>query len=173
MYQDFTSTPIFNKPMLRYPPTGSLAALQIPLHITEYKTPLREMKVNTINTLPRIGGGNVGYKSSLLQFGGMELPVITLQGWIQTPCTADGNNFNIPALTYIEGGVTTNVTYVERMVAYMEGRAVNTTPWTKTDPDWFLDPYGRVYTSPRVIALTGTFIEGVPGRTNFSLTLQV
>lgn len=195
----FTATPIYNKPALRYPQSGSIGEIEIPIHITKLTSQSEGSKVTEV-----AGGAMLDLASNLasggmaVSYGANELPKIVLEGFIDTPFSTSIFNGQLYPAGSVFPGVPTYpsqplfgtsvanaysvdgnpLTYGEVVAAYFEGRTslANTyfdVPWQGISPRWFRDSYGRVYTNPRVIALTLQRIEAVPNRVQFTMTLQV
>lgn len=165
------------------PDTGD-SGLVIPLRLTSYSGLTSKPTTSSVDIIPIInpndGGFAIGGKT--ISYSSMELPKIHIEGYADTPCTAttvSGELLNIPQAIFN----SMNVTYADLITAYMEGRAnlqtVNTggitldNMWTRTNPTWFRDPFGRVYNNPKVISFNASYVEQYPGRTTFQMILQV
>lgn len=141
----------------------------VPLTLTSYAPATRNAKVNEVGVLPIITPDNMAYSANTLLLGGTELPKITFEGFMDTP-TVDFNGWQLPELTLNE----IRYTYADLIAMYVEGRAAQTpTGYGRVDPLSFRDPYGRVYDNPRILDFSASYVESVPGRNNFSMTLKV
>lgn len=140
----------------------------IPLILTQYTSPNSGSKVGTISTLPSTDvydPSNSAYGGLRVAEGGSELSKINLAGTIDTPAII-GNTLALPYPS--TGGV--NATYGDLIAMYTEGRSNN---WNRVDPLWYRDPYGRMYYTPRILTYQASYIEGVPTRLNFTMTLAI
>lgn len=66
--------------------------------------------------------------------------------------------------------------YAEILIMMLEGRANyggSDIGWGRLDPLWYRDPWGRVYNSPRILDFTGSYVVGVPQRTQFTMALKI
>lgn len=168
-------------PALAYPKVAGITApankvpdntdpnIVIRLTLTSYSVRSRRSKVSITQSLPLtdIYDGTT-WGGTAVADGPQELPKTTLAGHIDTPLDAD----NLP--TVMAG--TQHMSYAEFIIACLDGRAGSfmwgdARVWKTIQPVWFRDPYGRVYFNPRVFDFTATFLEAVPGRTNFTMTL--
>lgn len=173
-----TQTSIYNQPVLNFAAisglnvNGNTGAFSIPLVLTNITGASRKPKTNPVGVMP-IMYGTTSFGGQTLAQGPSEAAKMLLEGFIDTPTitvvgTMTGQLPNIVAT----GGVY--LTYAEVIAMCFEGRAnpVNGF-WSKTDPIYFRDPYGRQYNSPGIIDFTSSYVEAVPGRTNFTMTLLI
>lgn len=177
MYSDFTSTPVYNQPALRYPTVGVYSFFDIPMVLTSYTPTGRSPAVTAIEDLSRRGGGNVPWTGVRVGQGARTLGKLSLAGFIDTPMDTN----NLPNIirkgdSAPSGGGTNifNVHYAELIAAAMEGRMVQYAQQNpvRIDPTYFRDPFGRVYTGITVLNFTANFMEQRPCRTNFTMNLQ-
>lgn len=168
-----TSTPIFNRPVLHYTGVGVYPAVDIPVVLTTYKVASSVAKTLNIIGIPWISQtANNAIGGNTLGWAAPELPKLQLEGFYETP--SDNVNGNIlPAL--MRGPVTTRLSFGDFITMNLEGRGniLNELQAPAIHPEWFRDPYGRVYTDPRVFDFQATYVPGRPQRQNFTMTLQV
>lgn len=165
----YTATSTYDQPVLVYPTVSGLtisgilpANITIPLELTTYSVPSRKLSTVLLAGMPHtlenysIGGNAVAV-------GGTELAKITIDGHIDTPTQISGTL----ALPYIQlDGI--RYTYADIIAGFIDGRLTN---WTPQRPSYFRDPYGRRYDNPQVLDFSASYVEAVPGRTNFSMVL--
>lgn len=156
--------------------TGDI--LTIPMLITSYIPRSKKPKVNTITTLPMVDVfSGTAFGGNAVAEGPQELAKITVEGTMDTPTVSSGG-WQVPAI--MDGGGE-RYTYAEIILACIEGRyQASTHPlssdgywYVKTEPLSFTDPYGRVFNSPRIFDFSASYVEAVPGRNSFSMTLVV
>lgn len=152
-------------------PDQASADLVIPMILTAYTPPTRKPKVNMVTSLPLMNVYNrTSWGGSAVSHGPMELPKIQLDGTMDTP-TTNFSGWRLPTLQE-NNAIGQRMTYAEFIQACLEGRVeLDVEDWKKTDPLWFRDPYGRRYDSPKILDFTASFVENVPGRTTFQMTL--
>lgn len=168
MWKEFTTaTPVYSAPILRYAATGSYGPIEIPLIITEYKVPTRSAKTTTTTALPLINTSNTfNYGGSKILQGASDLPKLQIAGTVDTP-SVDVGGAQLPNI--FRG--SNRVFYGEIIVMNAEGRGSSATTLTRVDPEYFIDPYGRVFNSPRLLEYTFSWVEGAPFRQNFNITM--
>lgn len=181
VYHD-AETSVYNAPALCIP---AISGLTVPgnvapdtgapgqvvyLHLTSYGG-INAEQINEVTTLPILTVPGLSYGGQFAAYAPLVLPRITLEGYIDTPCTQSGEYF-LPNV-HDSGGI--KYMYGEIIAMMMEGRANVGAggEWQRLDPLWFRDPWGRVYNTPRILDFTGTYVEGVPERTQFSMALKV
>lgn len=174
MWRHFTTTtPVFNKASLYYSSIGGYGPYSILLRVTTYRIASETAKLQNVTALPAYpsfsapGFNTSLYGSNLLIEGVTELPKLQLQGHMDTPMTQVG--------TKVQSTVTLAgqpVSYGDVITTAVEGRAGNE-KGAVVNPDYFLDAFGRVFSKPRITEFTATYIQGVPFRQNFTLTLQL
>jgi hypothetical protein len=173
-YEYDVQTTIYDKPVLAYNPVPGVVNggnFEIPLLITAYTPPTRKPKVNIVTTIP-IVNPLTGHASggSTISTGSTEFPVVTMEGHIDTPTTLVTDDYGAqiqrPNL-YVAGIYCTWFDFISMCV---DGR-INS--YDRYDPIWFRDPYGRQFNNPRILDLSGSYVEAVPARTQFNLTLRV
>lgn len=196
LYKSYDSQGPVNAAAIRYPPTSGISApanvfpdqadsgIVIPLGLNTYNPRSTKTQLSTIDLMPILNPNSSGFSigGKTLGYGTKELPKLQLEGRIDTPCSnsiVNGEVLNIPDCKF--NGM--NVTYADLITAFLEGRAnLQTTNlggvsinnmWTRLNPTWFRDPQGRVYNDPKIISFTASYVEAVPGRVTFSMTLQV
>lgn len=196
IYKNYSSEGAVNAPALRYPqlagitapanvsPDNADAGLVIPIRLTTYSGPTSKQQVNSIDLMPVFNPANGGFAvgGKTVSYGASELIKIQMEGYIDTPCTetiVSGESLNIPKPTLNSMAVT----YADLIATYTEGRAsissVNVggttinNMWTRVNPTWFRDPFGKVFNNPKVINFSGSYVEAIPARTNFTMLLQV
>lgn len=178
MWRHFTSTtPIYSRPTLYY---SGIGPYSIRLRLTAYRIGTEVAKVANITSLPATYGNTPAYGTNFLIEGTSELPKIQIDGHIDTPFTAAHEY--VPLTTPItkvgvkvQSSITLDgqrATYGDVIATAMEGR-INPAYPTAVDPDYFLDPYGRVFSAPRIVAFTASYVPGVPYREQFQMTLQL
>lgn len=177
MFAEFTKlvSPTYNSPQLVYPAIGANPALTIPLHITDYKVSTRNAKMNPITGLPLLHPlSNNAVRGVQIGAGTMELPKIVLAGHIDTPSETIGV-YRLPSFKWRGQVQVLRITYGDFIAMCMEGRAnqFDTAIFSIIDPTHFRDPFGRMYYLPRVTSFTGSYLEGVPCRQNFQMTLNL
>lgn len=155
-------------------PDEEAANVVIPLRVKNYTLPIEKTSTTTIDTggiLNTDNGQMIGGKA--LAFAQKDLPRLVVEGDIDTPLISDESP--LPSVLVAVNDDTFNITYGELINLYISGDlSVSITNLSeRVHPLWFRDPYGRVYNSPRIIDYTGGFVEQVPGRTTFNLTLRV
>lgn len=153
------------------PVTGESAEVIVPLRIKNYTPPIAKSSIQTVETgyIMSPTDGNV-FGGKATSFSVQELPKAVMDGEIDTPIDSETN---LPSIQ-IEAD-DTPITYGELIALYTEGalQVQSTGIWKRVDPLWFRDPYGRIYENPKILDYTASFVEQVPGRLNFSLTLKV
>lgn len=181
-WSSFTTTPIFNRPAIRFPAAGTIGEIEIPIHITKLSSQDEGTTVIEVSAGALIDpASNLGSGGMAVSYGADKLSKVVLEGYIDTPATPLGNLFTSVPNIIIDGN---RVNYAEIIAAYFEGRTSTNSGglWQQTYPKWFRDPFGRVYgnagpTGPvrfiRIYDFTAQRIEAVPGRTNITMTLQV
>lgn len=175
IYEHDPTPSTVNRPQIVFPAitgllvSGAVASpLTIPMTVTSYVPPKRNAKTELITSIPLLHtGSNLSYGGTTVAEGNVETAKISVEGFIDTP-TIDSGNYRLPYITL--GG--NNLHYADLIIGFIEGRWSVPT-WQKINPTSFRDPYGRVYNNPRIWDFNATFVEGVPGRTNISLTLIV
>lgn len=158
-------------PANQFPDTADVTNIIVPLHVRSFDLPQSKSQVNVVDVMPIINphtGQSFGGKRVF--HGSKDLPKLTMEGFIDTPCTVSGT-FDIPQV--IIGG--SNMTYADLISHINSGQLSITSDgeWVRSDPLWFRDPYGRVYNKPRIYDFSGTYVEQVPGRTNFNMVMMV
>lgn len=137
----------------------------IPLRLKSYTPPSVKMAVDTYGSVPEAQLPNKAAYEGIV-----ELPKATMEGEIETPCVALGQNFVpdviVDDIRYTWGGLIALLFEQEKL----DGSGFYT---DRVDPLWFRDPFGRIYTNPQIIAFEAAFVEQVPGRNTFSMTLKV
>lgn len=161
----FPIVPGFSLPAVPAPDTFVSAAV-FQMTVTEYTPPNSKSGVNIITTIPIVNSDTM-YGGISLSDAAQQLRKVTITGYFDTP-TVQSGNWRVPDVV---DGSGNRYTYAEYMILCNEGRV--TQPWKRVHPLWFRDPHGRVYTSPKVLDFSANYTEGVPGRTNFQLTLVV
>jgi hypothetical protein len=168
MWRHFTHlTSTYNSPKLHYSLLGNSGPFSIKLLLTTYKVASETAHLEVINAIPQIYGNTAGYGNSAVLQGASELPKIQIEGYMDTPTVAHSSPLQ-SAIT-LDGSP---VSYGDLISVALEGRA-GTTEGPAVHPDYFLDPFGRQFDSPRIIAFTAQYIQGVPYRQNFTMTLQL
>jgi hypothetical protein len=176
----FTQTATYDQPALAYTPLTGVSVptspnpYVIPLTITEYTPPMEKTSVNLITQIPIIQDSNFAYAGTTVADGVVELAKLTCSGFIDSPMTTSTEAYaGYTAASYVPS-ITINsirATWSEFIIMCLEGRV--STDWNRYDPLWFRDSYGRQFNLPRILDFTATYVEGVPGRTNFTLNLKV
>lgn len=157
----------------------------IPLHINAHSSPSRKPKTGDLAMMPLLNVSNgTTWGGHAAGVGPQELPKVSIEGFIETPTTSFTNKSGIadgrlPAL--IVSATTQRLTYAELISACLEGRAGASTLhlgddwsgviWSRVDPLWYRDPFGRVYTYPKILDFSASFVEAAPGRTTFTMQL--
>lgn len=152
----------FTFPANLSPDTGD-SNLVIRMTLTTLGVVTRKAKVNVVQSSP-ILSGSLAYGASTISQGAMEVPKLQVEGFIDTPSTT-----TTPILPQLTAG-SINYSYAEYIAMCWDGSAGN---WNRIDPAWFRDPYGRVYANPQVFDFTASYVEGIPGRTNFTMVLAI
>lgn len=176
----FTQTTTYDSPALAYTPLsgvsvpGSPSPYVIDLTLTEYHPPIEKSSVNTVSQMPIIQSSNFAYAGVAVAEGGTELAKVTCGGHIDTPMVDAAENYagytgavRVPNIT-INGF---KATWADFIIMCIEGRV--SADWNSYHPLWFRDPYGRQFNNPRILDFNASFVEQVPGRVNFSLTMKV
>lgn len=160
-------TGVYNKPALGFQPIGGVQvpSWECPMILTTFSPPSRKPKVNVITTVPIIRPSGFAAGGQAVTVAPNEFLKVSMEGFIDTP-TVDYGEYRLPNI--LVDGV--RVTWLDFIVMGVEGRL---NYWDRYDPTYFRDPYGRVYNNPRIMDIAGTYVEQVPGRTNFSMTLKV
>lgn len=161
------------KAALAFPPISGLtiggvaisAQYEIPITIEQYTAPNAKSNVNVITAMP-VATNNFSFGGSALGHGALQLPTLTVGGFMEAPTVASSSNMRVPDV--VVDGV--RLTYADLVIMYWEGRAGN---WSRIDPVFFRDSYGRQFLAPTIMDFTASYVEGVPGRTSFTLQLQV
>lgn len=196
VYKNYSSEGAVDHPALRYPSVAGItnvpnqdpdeadSGVVIPIRLTTYSGPQTKQQLGSIDVMPIFNPNDGGYAvgGKTLSYGQSELTKIQMEGYIETPCTettVSGEKLNIPTPKFN----SMNVTYADLIAAYTEGRANVTSVnaggvilnnmWVRTNPTWFRDPFGKVYNNPKVINFTASYVESIPGRTTFTMQLQV
>lgn len=188
MYEHELETTNYDVPALAFAPPAGISVpgnlypdqaypyTVVQMTITNHTMPSRKAKVNTLSTIPLINvQNNTTWGGHAVSVGGKEFPKVQIEGHIDTPTDSD----HLPLVTVQATGQ--RMTYGELILAYTEGR-VEAVPldlgpdwqgmiWRRTDPIWYRDAYGRVFSNPKIIDFTANYVEAVPGRTTFSLQL--
>lgn len=155
-------------------PDVSIIDTVIPLHLTSYKPPKAQPTVNVVTSLPLIDeASNLAYGGNAISEGAPGgLPRVTIEGHIDTPCINQGE-FRVPNI--VLSADNSRITYGEFIIASIEGRmnVTSANEWRAVNPLWFRDPFGRIYNNPKIIEFSASYVEGVPGRTQFSCTMVV
>jgi hypothetical protein len=168
MWRHFTTTtPVYNSPTLYYSAVGTSGPFSIRLRPTTYRVASGAARLEITTAIPQIYGNTASYGTSHIIEGASELPKLQLEGHIDTPTTPGSNPL---ASSVLLGGQPSS--YGDVISAALEGRA-GSVPGAAVNPDYFLDPFGRKFSSPRITAFTAQYIQGVPYRQNFSMTLQL
>lgn len=185
IYEHDTETATYDAPALAYPqisgitvpanlpPDVANANIVIPLLITTYSGPTRAPSVNQVPLLPLIDPkSNLAYGGNTLSLGVNQLAKIKMEGTIDTPgvettVAGEPRKLNISSIT----AGTTKLTYGDLIALCLEGRVSAT--YSRYDPIWFRDPFGRYYNNPRILDYQANYVEAVPNRTTFSITLLV
>lgn len=178
----FTQTSVYNSCMLALPASGSVPAMNVPMHLTTLDSVTVNSTLVPWTTGPVLDQpSNTAAGGSTFGLGINELPKLVIAGFIDTPSvvtTIAGQPYRVPNV--IVDGL--RVTYAEVIAMFYEGRTLtytnsqSPTPgvyWERVDPLWFRDSTGRVYNTPRLYSFTASLIEGLPTRTNFNMTLQL
>ena len=165
-----SATPVadFRQAALQYPNYETPASpITIPLRVLSYRGLSRARETKALEILPSVDlKTNRTFNSPLISAGKLSFPKIVISGEIDTPIVSTAT----PLPAVILGGQ--NVTYADVIAAYLEGRIYSSIP-VVTDPNWFRDPFGRTFSKVRVESFDAAFVEAVPGRTTFNLTLRV
>lgn len=182
---NFTQTTTYDAPAIAFPPIAGVTApsnrvpdnedsnIVIRLVLTSFTAPNRRAKTGIVTTLPIGAGSAWPAGGNVVSFGAQEFNKITIEGTIDTPCTASGS-YNIPSLIISDGSLASNHTYGEFIAKCIDGSINTYYTWPiKVDPLWFRDPYGRKWTSLKILDYSATYVESVPGRTQISMTLKV
>lgn len=179
-YWSSQDTTKMDRPAIAYEPIPEIAAptvgglVEIPLRLQTYSAPDVKPTLTQVTSLPLYNEGtSFQYGSGTLSTAASQLPRIQLEGYIDTPLTNVGG-VNLPTLSYTQISTTVRITFVQFMIMCFEGTApASVFGWAKWDPIWFRDPYGRIYSNPKVLDLNGAYVEAIPGRNTFSISLKV
>lgn len=151
----------------QYPDAAS-SLFVIPFEVKAYQTPQMKLAVDVTGSAPFVGYA-LGTKTA--SAGVKELPKITIEGELDTPCTTVGT-FNIPSLKLSDPGP--NLVYGQIIQMLTDGElSVEGVYHVRKDPAWFRDPLGRIYNNPRVLSFEASYVEQVPGRNTFTMTMKV
>jgi hypothetical protein len=151
----------------------------IPLRILEYQGLAKPRTVVAKQILPLRPSFDVATDGNLISWGTTSLPRITLSGEIDTPIAAlTSDSSTIPTVgnfaTPIPRFGTQVISYADIIGLCLEGNILTSTGKpTIVHPDWFRDPFGRQFNNVRVEKFQASFVEAVPGRHTFSMTLRV
>lgn len=170
---EYDSLTTVNTPMIRFPMITGLtiagatpSTVDIPMVVTSYTPVSRGATVGVLGSIPIIDEG-FSYGGQTVAVGNIALPKLSVEGFMDTPTVASGA-YQLPDILLS----SIRLTYGELIAMYFEGRAASS-GWGRVDPTWFRDPYGRVYNSPYIMDFSATYVQAVPGRTNFTLQLKV
>lgn len=140
----------------------------IRLHLTSYGGPISQTSITPISTIP-VFSNQIAFGGHALAEGPKQFKKVTLEGHIDTAHQAAGS---VRGSLLNSGG--RNLTAADYIIMCMEGRMLETGNWWwKQDPLWFRDPYDRVFSNPKVIDFNAAYVEAVPYRTTFQMTLVV
>lgn len=140
------------------------------LHETSHTGP-SSPQVQSTAMIPIITPKGLAFGGQIVGHPAHILPRISIEGFIDTPCTQQGEYF-LPTIVDTMG---IKYTYAEVIAMMLEGRA-NSDPaygWERLDPLWYRDPWGRIYGGPRILDFSATYVEGVPERNQFTMVLKV
>lgn len=160
--------------------TSYASTVTIPLFIKSHPVPVRNPKIVEIATLPsQLDAGTWEVSQAALFYGASDPLVLELSGWMITPTTKSGaDTILAPTADGSASGTSMGSSfyhwsYGDLICAYMEGRMNPTTNgnvWSKQDPLYYTDPYGRRYSKPTIMAFDFSHVKPVK-KQNFSLTL--
>lgn len=173
-YEYDTATTTYSQPEIAFPTISGLTnggvavtpTVYIPLLVTNYVAPTRAASVGTVGVIPIISNKGLAYGGQAVMTGNLTLPKVKVEGHIDTPLISNTNPLSNIQLNGFR------LHYADLIAMYLEGRA-SAAGWERIDPSYFRDPYGRVFNNPRILDFNASYVEAVPGRTNFSLTLKV
>lgn len=169
MIVDWQATPIYDKAALRYPAVSSYGQLEIPMRLTSFKPVSRKIELKVTDVPFRIdpNPNTVNYPSFMETAAAV--PLLEIEGYMDTPIGPVANNFATPLL-YRRGFP---MMYGDFIAQSFSGDLSGTSLKERVEPLWFRDPYGRYYSNPRVQDFSCSYVEAVPQRQQFSLTLRM
>lgn len=166
-------TNVYNQPALafKYSPDisipGGPSPVIVPMTLTVSGVPTAASTPTQVIVTPIVMPSGLVVGSNVLGDAPINQPRISLEGTMDTPLTIDGTD-HVPAILVNN---TIRITWAEYVVMCMEGRVTST--YTRWDPLWYRDPFGRQYNNPRIVDFTAQYVEAVPGRTSFTMQLKV
>lgn len=164
-FSELTAT--YNEPKLYYSGWSGNGPYSIRLRLTSYRVASQTAKTEVITAIPQIYGNTAGYGVTSILEGANELAKIQIEGHMDTPTVQDSNPLRSSVLLE-----SYPVSYADVISAAIEGRT-GTGAGAAVHPDYFLDPFGRKFTAPRIVAFNAQHVQGVPYRQPFSMTLQL
>lgn len=152
--------------------------ITIPLRLTSYSGVNRKRTISSKQSIGKLTlSTNTVSNSNFIGQSKMVLPTITISGEMDSPTSTSGN-YSLPSTSYPTNASNTyKLTYPDIIAACLEGRVYELNGSTKTygviQPNWFRDPFGRLFTGVEVRSFSAAFVEGVPGRHTFNMVLGV
>lgn len=187
MWRHFTTTtPIYNQACLYYTSIGGYGPYNIRLRISSYRIASQTAKLKNVTAIPAYpsfsapGFNRSLYGSNFLVEQPSELPKLVLQGHMDTPMI-QASEYVPLATPNTKVGVKVQstvllagqpVSYGDLITIATEGRA-GATKAAAVDPDYFIDAFGRQFNKPRIVEFSASYLQGVPFRQNFNITLQL
>jgi hypothetical protein len=152
-----------------YPDAGAVGIVMY-MHPSSYAGPVASQLSET-TMLPIMTPEGLSYGGQVVTYGPHTLPRVVIEGFMDTPCSRVGE-YLTPQLIDTSG---IRYTYAEVITMMLEGRANYLVGggWERLDPLWFRDPWGRLYLAPRILDFTSNYVEGIPERNQFTLTLKI
>lgn len=156
-------------------PLNSLSrpAVQIELFIKQMTLPIRNPKVQEMNTNTQfdpVSGKDVSTKG--IFYGGPDILQVQLQGFVKTPKNASLQYTPKDASGTLLSGMT-GVSYTDLISMYIEGALNQTTggAWQRDDPDYFISPYGNTYNKPIIAVWEPSYANTNAKQQAFNMTL--
>ena len=151
--------------------------LIIPMRITSYQGVSRSRTASSRQTIGRLTvSTNSSSGGNLAAMGKMTLATIALQGELDSP-TKTAEIFSTPSIVYPTNSSNSyTVSYADIIAACLEGRVYelgNPSYYGVVHPNWFRDPFGRLFNRVRVRSFSASFTEAAPGRQTFNMVLEV